>query len=104
MSNFFGLNQKSSGVWVGEELTPDQIQFLDSVEYKNIQPAWQKLLEVNSDLGMISAAFRSEISTTIEESAEGFYVVRKVGTKQADFVSLSYTDAYNRACAIIDGR
>ena len=105
MSNLkLGLSQVTSLVWIGEELTDAEIQFLNSVNYVNESTGSTVLLEISYNLELYRLRKNSEIQVYMLVSAEGYHLVYLANEIVPRFFSLDLDDAYWHACLLIDGR
>ena len=104
MSNLnLGLIQVTSTVWIGEQLTDAEIQFLNSVLYVNKQTDSTVLLEVSYNLELYRRSKNSKFQVFMAVSVEGYNLVYFEDETVPRFFSLDHDDAYPHACTLIDG-
>jgi hypothetical protein len=105
MSNLnLGLIQVTSTVWLGEQLTDAEIQFLNSVSYVNEPTDSTVLLEVSYSLELYRRSKNSDVLVYMAVSVEGYNLVYVNDETVPRFFSLDHDDAYWHACSLIDGR
>jgi uncharacterized protein YbdZ (MbtH family) len=97
------LTQVTSKVWIGEPLTDDEIQFMDSVGLNEL-PTPNLCLELSYNLELYRRTCNQSTQVYVAVTSEGYYFVFIDGSDKPAYWTLSQEQAYQSACGLIVGR